>query len=131
MSSAIFGAVSCKGSGKHITGVAAKFYHVTTEGREAFDLVSSPNRLRIYALVESSEKPMYARQIAKKLKIERRLASFHLSWLEKHGYITGEFGVYPSRIPRAVRYYKGKGKAKEVKELLEVFERLRKTANIK
>lgn len=73
-----------------------------------------PTRYRICKLLEDAPKAMYASQIAEKLALERKLVSFHLSWLEEHEFVRSEFGLAnpANTAPKAVRYYKPTGKAK-------------------
>jgi len=88
---------------------------VKLEMEEVYGLLL-PTRYKICKLLEDSQKPMYASRIAEELELERKLVSFHLSWLEEHGFVTSEFGLAnPAKTaPKAVRYYKPTGKAKEL-----------------
>jgi len=74
-----------------------------------------PTRLAIYNLLESGKK-LYASQIGEELNLDRKLVSFHLAWLEEHGFVKSSFGLAnPSNVaPKAVRYYESTGKGKEL-----------------
>jgi tetratricopeptide (TPR) repeat protein len=74
-----------------------------------------PSRFEIYKLLQSGEK-LYASKIAERLKMDRKLVSFHLAWLEQHGFLTSNFGLAnPERVaPKAVRYYETTDKGGDV-----------------
>lgn len=83
---------------------------VETREQETYGL-QVPSRFKIYKLLESGKK-LYAAKIAEELKLDRKLVSFHLAWLERHGYVKSTFGLAnpPKVSPKAVRYYESTGK---------------------
>ena len=78
----------------------------TINGREELALLLYPTRYDIYLTLKNSTEPLYPAKIAQMLGISRKLASFHLSTLEEHGFATSEYGLSsPMSPPKAVRYY--------------------------
>ena len=77
-----------------------------------------PTRYEIYRKLKEAGEPLYASEIAEKIGVDRKLISFHLSSLERHGFVTSEFGVQnkppPTGPPKAVRYYTLTSKADTV-----------------
>ena len=73
-------------------------------------IMAHPMRYRIIKLLMNTE-PMYVTKIAKKLKIGRKLVSYHLLTLLQHGIVTGKYdlrGGPPADKqgrPIVVRYY--------------------------
>ena len=83
-----------------------------------------PTRYNIYNTLKNSKKRLYASQIAEKIGVERKLVSFHLSSLERNGFVTSEFDVQndppEEGPPKAVRYYTLTDKAEKLlTELVE------------
>ena len=85
-----------------------------------------PIRYKIIETLKVAEKPMYIDEIAKKIKENRRLTSFHLSTLENKGYATSEFGVIkkPASMGKAGRFYRLTSKVDIVlEELTKILEK--------
>jgi len=83
---------------------------------EGLSLLLYPTRYDIYLALKNSEGPMYASKIARELGIDRKLVSFHLSALEKYGFVTSEVGIAnPEKgAPKAVKYYSPTDKADRI-----------------
>lgn len=66
-----------------------------------------PTRYQIIQILKEAEGPLYIAQIADKLQIDDKLASFHLSVLSKHGFVQSEFRLEnpPRGGPKALKYY--------------------------
>jgi DNA-binding MarR family transcriptional regulator len=91
---------------------------VRLETEELYGLLL-PRRFAIYKLLEPGKK-LYASQIGEELKLDRKLVSFHLAWLQEHGFVKSSFGLAnPSNVaPKAVRYYESTGKGKQLLAVL-------------
>ena len=79
-------------------------------------VVSHPVRYRILNLLREEGTEMYITEIAERLEINHRLASFHLGALLQYELVEGDWKV--SKTPRskgkAVKYYKMTGRAKRI-----------------
>jgi len=73
---------------------------------EVLQVLANPIRLKIIAML--AERPMYAYEIAKKLKISYPLAHLHLSSLERAGLIKSEYSLSGEEAPKVRRYYRVK-----------------------
>ncbi len=75
-----------------------------------------PERLKLYKALKEAGKPLFINELAEKLKIERRLVSYHLSTLELHGFVKSEFKVIqpPHSKGKAGRFYQLTEKADTV-----------------
>ena len=73
-----------------------------------------PTRYRIVELL--TEKQMHINEISKALGEERRLVSYHLHTLEKHGFLRSNYEIskHPKSKGKAMRKYSVTGKVKEV-----------------
>jgi len=83
---------------------------------EELSILTYPTRYDIYLTLKNSKQPMYASQIARELGIDRKLVSFHLSALEKHGFVTSDIGIAnpENTSPKAVKYYTITDKADKI-----------------
>lgn len=79
-------------------------------------VVTHPVRYKILKLFQAEGTELFISQIAEKIGINNRLASFHLGALLQHGLVEGQWQV--SKVPRskgkAVKYYKITTKASTV-----------------
>jgi len=84
-------------------------------------IASHPIRYKILSLLNDGKKPPYISQIAEKLEINNRLASFHLGVLRQHELAIGTWMV--SEIPRskgkAVKCFTITENAKRILEKIE------------
>ena len=74
-----------------------------------------PTRYRIVELLE--EKPMHINALSRVLPMERRLVTYHLLKLEKHGFVTSEYKLafVIKQKGKAFRVYSVTDKVAEVK----------------
>lgn len=79
-------------------------------------IVLHPERLKLYRALKAAGKPLFINELADKTNAERRLVSYHLSTLEKHGFVTSEFKVIepPHSKGKAGRFYQLTAKADEI-----------------
>jgi len=84
-------------------------------------IASHPIRFRILNMIDQSETPPFISQIAEELKINHRLASFHLGVLQQNELATGTWTV--SDVPRskgkAVKAFTLTEKARQILEKLK------------
>lgn len=86
-------------------------------------IIMHPIRYRIVREIEKSGKS-YINRIAKKLRLDRKLVSYHLLTLSQHGVIVGNYGLRggpptdKQGRPIIVRYYE---LTKEAKKILSSF----------
>lgn len=75
-----------------------------------------PKRWQIYQTLKQKGEPMYIDTIAKAIRVDRRLISFHLSTLEENGFVESEFKVIEKATSKgkAGRFYKLTPKADKV-----------------
>ncbi len=79
-------------------------------------VASQSTRLQILDYLLKNKK-MYPTQLEKKLNIQRRVVSFHLSALEEVGLVKSKYGLSDDdKRPQAVRYYTITEKGKEIFE---------------
>lgn len=85
-----------------------------TLSEEAYALVH-PTRYKIVKLLRSKEK-LYIAQIAKKLELNPKVASFHLTVLANYGFVDGDYGLKNPKkgAPKAVKYYRLTNKVDQV-----------------
>ena len=86
--------------------------------------LTHPARASIIKLLKSQGKA-YIAQIAKKLGVKERTASFHLSVLAGGGFVKSEYGLSNpgKKPPRVVRYYSLTDKVdKAIKDFLDELE---------
>lgn len=68
-----------------------------------FYCLMQPRKKQIIKIIEGSGKPMYINEIAKKMKINHRTVSFHLTDLENFGFLKSKFEINPDG--RGSRFY--------------------------
>jgi len=78
--------------------------------------LTHPIRFKIANALREADQPMFIGQIADHLKINSRLASFHLAALLQYGLVEGEWRVseLPKSKGKAVKYYRLTEKAKKI-----------------
>jgi len=68
-----------------------------------FYCLMQPRKKQIIKIIEGSGQPMYINEIAKRMKINHRTVSFHLTDLENFGFLKSKFEVNPDG--RGSRFY--------------------------
>jgi len=87
------------------------------EKEKLLHIMTHPIRYRIVKEIAKSGKS-YVNQIARKLKLGRKLVSYHLLTLSQHGIVVGSYGLRSKRStdekgrPIIVRYYELTDQAK-------------------
>jgi predicted transcriptional regulator len=82
--------------------------------RESLFAALHPSRYAI--LLELGKEPSYSSKLENTLKINRKVAIFHLAVLQRYGLVQGEFGLKntPEKRPVAVKYFHLTDKGKNV-----------------
>ena len=86
-------------------------------------LLLHPIRFKIVRKLQEEKKPMYVDEIASSIGEDRRLVSFHLTTLEKHGFAVSDFRIIekPTSKGKAGRFYTLTSRVNTVlKDVLEV-----------
>jgi len=68
-----------------------------------FYCLMQPRKKQIIKIIEGSGEPMYINEIAKRMKINHRTVSFHLTDLENFGFLKSKFQINPDG--RGSRFY--------------------------
>ncbi len=66
-----------------------------------------PERWKLIKALREIKEPLFIGELAEKLKMDRRLVSYHLSTLEQHGFVKSEFKIIepPRSKGKAGRFY--------------------------
>jgi len=79
-----------------------------------FYCLMQPNKRKIVEILTKSKKPLYIREIAKKLKLTHRTTSYHLLDLMEFGFVA--FVLGENKTNRMSKYYKVTPKVYKVKQ---------------
>lgn len=79
-----------------------------------FYCLMQPRKKQIIKIIEGSGEPVYINEIAKKMKINHRTVSFHLTDLENFGFVKSEFKI--NKDGRGARFYNITKKIYSVKQ---------------
>ncbi len=79
-----------------------------------FYCLMQPRKKQIIKIIEGSGEPMYINEIAKKMKINHRTVSFHLTDLENFGFLKSKFQI--NADGRGSRFYNITKKIYDVKQ---------------
>ena len=81
-----------------------------------------PMRRQIVLLLKKESSPLYISEIARRLKMDNKLTSFHLATLLQYDLVSGEWEMLKPKkgAPKAVKYYALTPKAERILKSLNI-----------